>query len=330
MKKVKWGVISTAKIGVQKVIPGMMKCPNAEIIAISSRKPEVAQQAADALGIKKAYGSYEALLEDPEVEAIYNPLPNHLHVPWTIKALQAGKHVLCEKPVALNSKEAARLVEASANYPHLKLMEAFMYRHTPQWTFAREKINDGSIGLLRNIHSIFSYYNADPGNIRNQSDIGGGGLMDIGCYCISLSRWLFGKEPERVSGIMEFDPVMKTDRLTSAILDFSTGTSLFTCSTQMMPYQRATLLGTEGAIEIEIPFNAPPDKPTRLWIYNSSGKEEVIFDATDQYMLQGTSFSQSILDNTPVYTPIDDALENMKVIDAVFASAAKNQWVDPG
>ncbi|MCU0405128.1 MAG: Gfo/Idh/MocA family oxidoreductase [Chitinophagaceae bacterium] len=327
MKKVKWGIISTAKIGVEKVIPGMMKCENAEVIAISSRNLENAQKAAVKLGIKKAYGSYEALLEDTEVEAVYNPLPNHLHVPWTIKALQAGKHVLCEKPIALNASEAALLLETSAAFPHLKLMEAFMYRHTPQWKFAKQKIADGSIGQLRNIHSLFSYYNADPNNIRNKSDIGGGGLMDIGCYCISLSRWLFGQEPARVSAVMEPDPVMMTDRLASGILDFSTGTALFTCSTQMMPFQRATILGTEGAIEIEIPFNAPPDKPTRLWMYTKKGREEVVFEAVDQYTLQGESFSRSILEDTPVYTPIEDAIGNMKVMDAFRASAGNNQWV---
>jgi predicted dehydrogenase len=327
MKKVKWGVISTAKIGVEKVIPGLMKCENAEVIAISSRHAANARKAADRLGIPKAYNSYEALLQDPEVEAIYNPLPNHLHVPWTIKALQAGKHVLCEKPIALNAAEAALLLDTSAQYPQLKLMEAFMYRHHPQWKFARQKIAEGSIGQLRNIHSIFSYYNADPNNIRNQSDIGGGGLMDIGCYCISLSRWLFDKEPARVSALMEFDPVMKTDRLASAILDYSSGSSLFTCSTQMVPFQRVTILGTEGGIEIEIPFNAPPDRPTRLWMFSKQGREEVMFDIVDQYTLQGTSFSQSILEDTPVYTPIEDAVRNMQVIDAMLVSVANNQWV---
>jgi predicted dehydrogenase len=327
MKRVKWGIISTAKIGVEKVIPGMMKSENVEVVAISSRSIETAQLFADKLGIQKAYGSYEALLQDPEVEAIYNPLPNHLHVPWTIKALQAGKHVLCEKPVALNAAEASLLLEAKAQFPHLKLMEAFMYRHTPQWRFAKQKIADGSIGQLRNIHSIFTYFNTDPKNIRNQSDIGGGGLMDIGCYCISLSRWLFEQEPVRVSATIEFDPVMKTDRLASGILEFSGGTGLFTCSTQLAPFQHATILGTEGFVEIEIPFNAPTDRPTRVWLTTKQGKEEVVFDAMDQYALQGASFSQSLLDDTPVYTPIEDAISNMKVIDAMFESASGNQWV---
>ncbi len=327
MKKVKWGVISTAKIGVEKVIPGMMKAANVEVVAIASRNLSAAQDAANKLGISKAYGSYEALLNDEEVEAIYNPLPNHLHVPWTIKAMQAGKHVLCEKPIALNATEASQLLVTAAQFPHLKLMEAFMYRHTPQWTFAKQQIDAGSIGQLRNIHSIFSYFNADPNNIRNQPDIGGGGLMDIGCYCISLSRWLFAHEPTRVSALIDIDPVMKTDRLASGMLDFATGSSLFTCSTQMMPFQRATILGTSGAIEIEIPFNTPADNAARIWMYSKAGKEEISFDAVDQYMLQGASFSQSILDDTPVSTPITDAIANMKVIDAMFESACRNEWV---
>ncbi|HSC52231.1 MAG TPA: Gfo/Idh/MocA family oxidoreductase [Phnomibacter sp.] len=331
MKKVKWGVLSTAKIGIQKVIPGMMKCENLEVVGIASRQIGSAQTAADALGIARAYGSYEALLEDETIDAIYNPLPNHLHVPWTIKALQAGKHVLCEKPIALHAEEAKLLQQTAAQFPKLKLMEAFMYRHQPQWKYAHQKIKDGSIGKLRNIQSIFSYYNDDPQNIRNKADIGGGGLMDIGCYNISLSRWLFGKQPTKVSAQIEFDPVMQTDRLASAILDFSVdglpATSVFTCSTQMVPFQRATILGTTGAIEIEIPFNVPADKPSRLWVYTAKGKEEVSFDAVDQYTLQGTSFSQSILDDSPVYTSIDDAVENMQVLDAIFASAKNQQWV---
>lgn len=327
MRKIKWGIISTAKIGIQKVIPGMKKCDNAEVVAIASRQPEAARDAAGKLGIPKYYGSYEALLADPEIEAVYNPLPNHLHVPYTIKALQAGKHVLCEKPIAMNAAEAMQLLDVRDAHPHLKLMEAFMYRHHPQWKYAKQKVADGSIGQLKNIHSVFSYFNADPGNIRNKPDIGGGGLMDIGCYCISLSRWLFGCEPQRVSASIEMDPVLNTDRQASAILDFGSGTSLFTCSTQMQPYQRVTILGTEGSIEIEIPFNAPPDLPTRLWFSHRQNREEVVFDVCDQYTLQCHSFSQSVMDNTVVYTPIEDAISNMQVIEAVFDSAASSKWV---
>ena len=328
MKKVKWGILSTAKIALEKGVPGMLKCPNSEVIAIGSRNEANARKAAERFGIGRFYGSYEELLSDPLVEAVYNPLPNHLHLPWTIRALQAGKHVLCEKPIALNAAEALQLKGASEQFPNLKLMEAFMYRHSPQWQFTLQKLKEGAIGELRNIHSIFTYFNTDPNNIRNQKEIGGGGLMDIGCYCISLSRWLFGRQPARVMSLMEFDPVMHTDRLTSALLDFGNGTSLFTCGTQLAPFQRTTILGTHGAIEIEIPFNAPPDRPTRLWTYSKQGRNEISFETHDQYTLQCQSFSQSILDGAPVFTPIDDAVGNMKVIEAVVDSAHKNQWVE--
>ncbi len=327
MKKIKWGILSTANIGQKHVIPALQQCENAAVIAIASRSLTKAQEVGKKLNIPKAYGSYEDLLADPEVEAIYNPLPNHLHVPLTIKALHAGKHVLCEKPIAMDANEAAFLQEVANQYPKLKLMEGFMYRHYPLWKFVKDQIAAGFIGELRNIHSVFSYFNADPDNVRNQSDIGGGGLMDVGCYPISLSRWLFDTEPLHVSANIELDPLMETDRLASGMLQFKTGVSLFTCSTQMVPFQRAIILGTTGGIEVDIPFNAPSEKPTRLLMFNNGGKEEVIFDPINPYILQGTSFSQSILEDTPVFTPIEDAVNNMKVIDALFASAAKGERV---
>lgn len=326
-KKVRWGILSTAKIGMTKVIPAMQKGEYCEVSAISSRDLSKAKEAASKLGIQKAFGSYEELLADPKIEAIYNPLPNHLHVHWSIKALQAGKHVLCEKPIGLNTNDAEQLLSASKRYPHLKIMEAFMYRLHPQWKKARALINEGNIGDLRTIHSVFSYYNVDINNIRNKSDIGGGGLMDIGCYCISLSRFLFEEEPNRVVGTIEYDPVMETDRLTSGILMFSRGTSTFTCSTQLIPYQRVNIFGTKGRIEIEIPFNAPPDKPTRLWLTTTEGSEEFTFDICDQYTIQADAFSKAVMENTPVPTPLEDALKNMKIIDAIVESSAKSIWI---
>src|SRR5262245_39611191 len=254
MPKVRWGVLSTANIGTQKVLPAMQRGQYCEIAAIASRDLAKAQAAAARLGIPKAYGSYEELLADPEIDAVYNPMPNHLHVPWSIKALEAGKHVLCEKPIALSSAQAQELVDAAKQYPALKVMEAFMYRHHPQWQRTKAIVSVGGIGSLRTIHSFFSYYNDDPTNIRNQSDIGGGGLMDIGCYNISLSRFIFGGEPQRVCGIVEYDPQLKTDRLASGMLDFGTGTATFTCSTQLANYQRVHIFGDKGRIEIEIPF----------------------------------------------------------------------------
>jgi len=326
--KIRWGILSTARIGVVKVIPAMQKGQLCEINAIASRDLSKAKDAATKLNIKRAYGSYEELLTDPEIDAIYNPLPNHLHVPWSLKALEAGKHVLCEKPIGLSTQEAQQLLIVSKKFPHLKVMEAFMYRLHPQWLKAKSLVSNGAIGEVRTIHSVFSYYNVDANNIRNKSDIGGGGgLMDIGCYCISLSRFIFESEPVRAVGIMEFDPIMKTDRLASGMLEFSKGTSTFTCATQLIPYQRVNIFGTKGRIEIEIPFNAPPDKPTKLWLTTSEGTEEFIFEACDQYTLQGDAFSKAIVENTAVPTPLEDAVANIKVIDAILESATKNSWI---
>lgn len=329
MRKVRWGQISTADIGLKKVLPGMKSSEHAELVGICSRNLAAAQAAAAALGIPKAYGSYEEMLADPEIEAVYNPLPNHLHVPWSIKALEAGKHVLCEKPIALTADEAQTLVDAGKRFPKLKLMEAFMYRHHPQWQKATELVAQGTIGQLRTIQSFFSYFNDDPTNIRNMADIGGGGLMDIGCYNISLSRHIFNSEPQRVVGIVEYDPKLKTDRLASGILDFGSGTATFTCSTQLSSYQRVNIFGTEGRIEIEIPFNAPPDRPCKMWVQTDGGIEEITLPTTDQYMVQGELMSVAIINDSPVPTPIEDAVANMRVIEAIVASSRDGAWVKP-
>ena len=233
MAKISWGVLSTANIGTEKVIPAMQKGKYSKISAIASRRQAKAEQAAQALGIPKAYGSYEALLDDPEIDAVYIPLPNHLHVEWAVKSLKAGKHVLCEKPVALNFEQAEYLSRKIKEFPELKIMEAFMYRFHPRWQTVKKLIADGTIGTVKHIYSIFSFYEDDPAHICNQPELGGGGLLDVGCYCISLARFIFNKEPVRVMGCMEHDPNMKIDRLVSAILDFEDGTSTFTCSTQL-------------------------------------------------------------------------------------------------
>jgi predicted dehydrogenase len=326
MSKIRWGVLSTANIGVAKVLPAMQRGALCEVTAIASRDLSKAQAAATRLGIPKAYGSYEELLADPEVDAIYNPLPNHLHVPWSIKAIEAGKHVLCEKPIALTTAEAQTMADAARQHPQLKVMEAFMYRHHPQWQRARQIVHDGGLGTLRTIQSIFSYYNTDPTNVRNQADIGGGGLMDIGCYNISLSRFIFDAEPQRVCGIIEYDPQFKTDRLASGMLDFGRGTATFTCSTQLAGYQRVHIFGDKGRIEIEIPFNAPPDRPCKIWHQHDDTIDEIVFDICDQYTLQGDALARAILDNTPVPTPIEDAVANMAVIEALVRSAKSGTW----
>src|SRR5580693_3860539 len=254
MTKVRWGILSTAKIAVTKVIPGMQKGVWSEVTAIASRDRDRAEDAARTLGIPKSYGSYEELLADPEIEAVYNPLPNQLHVPWTIKAAEAGKHVLCEKPLGLNANDARALLSAR-DRAGVKIGEAFMVRTHPQWVRTREIIESGRIGTLRSVMGFFSYFNRDPANIRNMLECGGGGLMDIGCYPITSSRFVFREEPVRVMGLIERDPEWKIDRLASAILDFPSGQSIFTCSTQLVPYQRMQFFGTQGRVEVEIPFN---------------------------------------------------------------------------
>ena len=329
MKKLNWGILSTAKIGIEKVIPAMQQGKLSEIVAIASRTHESAREAAKNLKIPKAFGSYQDLLDDTSIDAVYIPLPNHMHVPWTIKALAANKHVLCEKPIALTATEAKELLKETEKFPHLKVMEAFMYRHHPQWIRALELINGGGIGKVKTVHSFFSYYNDDPENIRNMVDIGGGGLMDIGCYCISLARLIFDEEPQRVFGKIEYDPGFETDRICSGILDFVQGTSTFTCSTQLVPYQRVNVFGTKGRIEIEIPFNAPPDTPCKMLFQNNEIIEEIEIKICDQYTIQGDLFSLSVLKNEKVPTPIEDAVENMKVLEAVIQSAEKEEWCTP-
>ncbi|HKR13942.1 MAG TPA: Gfo/Idh/MocA family oxidoreductase [Pyrinomonadaceae bacterium] len=319
--KVRWGILSTANIALKKVAPAMQRSSWCEIVAIASRDLTRAKEAAGALNIPNAYGSYEELLADETVEAVYNPLPNHLHVPWTIKAAAAGKHVLCEKPIALDAAEARTLVVAR-DRTGVRIQEAFMVKTHPQWLETRKLIQSGRIGTLRSITGSFSYFNSDPANIRNQLDLGGGALMDIGCYPITISRFMFDAEPRRVLGLIERDPVSGTDTLTTGVLDFPNGHATFTCSTRLAPYQRMIFFGAEGRIEVLIPFNAPNDTPTRILL-----NEQVIdLPICDQYEIQGSLFSQAIRENREQPIPLEDAVANMIVIDAVFRSAKLGQW----
>ncbi|MGH9721130.1 MAG: Gfo/Idh/MocA family protein [Bryobacteraceae bacterium] len=333
MRKIRWGVLGVARIAREKVIPAMQQGEWSEVAGIASRDLQKARQAAASLGIPKAYGSYEDLIADPAIEAVYNPLPNHLHVPVSIRCAEAGKHVLCEKPIALTVAETRELI-AARDRTGVKIGEAFMARSHPQWLKARDLARSGRIGELRLITASFSYFNRDPHNIRNIAEWGGGALMDIGCYPITLSRMVFGEEPSRVVGLLERDPEMKTDRLSSALLEYPSGQCVFSCSTQLVPYQRIQILGTKGRIELEIPFNAPPDRPTRLFVDDGSSLsgagitvEEIA--TCNQYTIQGDLFSRAVLENGPVPTPLEDAVKNMAVIEALFHSARTNQWVSP-
>ncbi len=328
---VNWGVLSTAKIGTEKVIPAMQRGTLSRIAAIASRDQATAERAAARLGIPRAHGSYEALLADPDIQAIYNPLPNHLHVPWTIRAMEAGKHVLCEKPIALSAAETEQLLAARARTGRI-VAEAFMVRHTPWWQRARALAQDGTLGEVRAIQTFFSYFLDDPSNVRNQSDIGGGGLFDIGCYAINTARYMFGAEPVRVASSIDRDPVMRIDRLTSALLEFPGARHLtFTCATQLAPHQRVTVVGTRARLELLIPFNAPVASPCRIVIDDGSdlagGHARVeSFAVADQYTLQGDAFSRAVLGQQALDWPIEDAVANMRVIDAVFRAAETSTW----
>jgi predicted dehydrogenase len=329
MKKVTWGVISTAKIGLKRVLPGMQKSELLEIRAIASRSAKAAREAADALGIPKAYGSYEELLADAQIEAVYNPLPNHLHVPLTLQAAAAGKHVLCEKPIALSAAEAERLRTVAGK---VLIMEAFMVRFHPQWLRARELVRQGQIGTLRAVQMFFSYFNDDPVNIRNMAAIGGGALYDIGCYPIVAGRFFFEAEPRRAIALVDRDPAFGTDRLTSALIDFGAGRHLdFTVSTQCVPFQRMQICGSKGRIEMQIPVNAPQGAKTVLFLDDggaldgSSVRVETV-PPSDQYMLQGEAFSRAIRGEIELPYGVEDAVRNMRIIDALFRSEKSARW----
>jgi predicted dehydrogenase len=325
MRKIRWGVLGAAKIATVKVIPAMQKSELCEIGAIASRDAAKAETAARDLGIARAYGSYEELLADPEIDAIYNPLPNHLHMPWSIRAAEAGKHVLCEKPLGLNAAEVRALM-AARDRAGVVVGEAFMIQTHPQWVRAVELARNGRIGEMRGVVANFGYTNRDPRNVRNVLEWGGGALMDIGCYPIKASRMAFGEEPVGVFGTIVRDAEFGTDILTSAVLEFPSGHCVFTCGTQIVPSQSVQLLGTKGRIDLVIPFNAPPNRPARIRIDDGTditGVNVVTeeFNSCDQYTLQGDAFARAILEGGQPPVPLEDSLKNMAVIDALFRSA---------
>ena len=334
-RKVKWGVLSTASIATRRVIPAMQKCEFAEIAAISSRSlPTAKKRRPQTLRFRRLMVRMRNSLADPEIEAIYNPLPNHLHAEWTLKAARSGKHVLCEKPIALNAAETRKLLEAR-DESGVKIGEAFMVRTHPQWLRTQELVRSGRIGKLHSAAGLFSYFNINPQDVRNVAQFGGGALLDIGCYTIKTTRFIFGEEPVRVIGCIERDPSFKTDRLTSAILEYPSGQCIFSVSTQMVYYQKMQFFGTEGRIDVEIPFNAPTDKPTRIFIDNGKdlyANASAVIETVpicNQFTIQGDLFSKAVLENTEVPNPLEDAFCNMAVIDAVFRSAETGKWEVP-
>lgn len=330
MKTLNWGGLSTAEIGVKKVIPPMQSAEHCRVLGIASRNGDRARVEAERLGIPRTYDSYEALLADPEIDAVYIPLPNHLHVEWTIKAAEAGKHVLCEKPIALTTEEAQKLI-AVRDRTGVYIQEAFMVRTHPQWLAVRDIIGNGGLGRLQSIQGFFSYHQLDAKNIRNILEYGGGGLLDIGCYPINTSRYVLGAEPSRVSALIDWDPTMGIDRLGSVMMDFSGVQASFVYGTQLMPHQTMRFFGDAGRLEVEIPFNAPNDRPCRILRYHGSNQEpEVLsFDTCDQYGVAGTAFSRSILEGTAQPIPLEDTIANMRVIDACFRAGRTGNWERP-
>jgi len=332
-EKVRWGILGVAAIAVRRVIPAMQRGQRCEIAAIASRDRTKAEEAARNLGIPKAYGSYDELLADPDIDAVYNPLPNHLHVPWSIRAAEAGKHVLCEKPIGLTADEARRLLE-TRDRTGVKIAEAFMVRCHPRWLRVRELIAAGRIGQLRAIHIALGYFNRDPQNVRNIANYGGGALLDLGCYAVTLSRFLFREEPLRVSGLVERDPQLGTDRLTSAIVEFPSGRSLFTCSTQLSYFQSMELHGATGTMQLDKLINPPTDAPSRIVIYDGPERfnTDPVVEAIpvcNQFTIQSDLFSKAVLEDGEVPVPLEDSVRNMAAIDAIFRSAASGNWETP-
>ena len=340
-QKIRWGVLGVARIAREKVIPATQCSEYSQVTAIASRDLSKAQTAAAELGIAKAYGSYEALLADPDIDAVYNPLPNHLHVPWSVRAAEAGKHVLCEKPIGLNAAEAEQLL-ATRDSTGVKIQEAFMVHTHPQWTGAIDLIGRGRIGEVHAVVGAFSFLLTDPENVRTVAAYGGGGLLDLGCYLVHTARWMFGREPERVVGAIERDSDTGIDRIASMVLDFGSGGlpssdaghAIGTCSMYQAPYQRVQVLGTKGRIEIEIPFNAPPDRPCRIFVGDGTdptgvAAETIEFDTCNQYTIQADRFSRAVLDDADVPLPLEDSVKNMRVLDALVRSAESGRWERP-
>ncbi|MGQ0649472.1 MAG: Gfo/Idh/MocA family protein [Gemmatimonadaceae bacterium] len=333
VRPVRWGVLGAANIAVKTVIPAMQGSPLTPVLAVASRTLEKAAAVARQLDIARAYGSYEELLADPDIDAIYNPLPNHLHVPWSVKAADAGKHVLCEKPIALSAAQARELL-AARDRNGVVIGEAFMVRAHPRWHRVKALVDSGRIGELRLILGHFSYYRRDPDDVRSHVEWGGGVLLDIGCYPITLSRWLFDAEPHEVIGVIERDPDMTIDRLTSGLLTFASGQASFTCGGQLVLHQRMEILGTRGRIDVDIPFNAPVDRPTRIRIddgrdLTGGGIETIDVPPANQYTLQGEQFARAVRGLGDVPVTVEDAIGNMAVIDALFRSAETGRWERP-
>lgn len=326
-KRWRWGVLSTANIGRTRFIPALQSMPNVEVVAVASRNLQAAEVFAQECGIPRAYGSYQELLEQPDIDILYNPTPNHLHVPLSIQALEHGKHVLCEKPIALTTGELEQLVQAQQQYPLARVMEGFMYRFHPQWRYICALIRDQIIGEITHVHSIFTYFNDDPQNVRNQDDLGGGGLLDIGCYCVDVAKMIFNGNPKSAQSHIDYDSNFGTDRLTTGLLEFERGTATLVCSTQTFPFQQVCIHGTQGRIEVDIPFNSASDEELRsIRIITQNGVEEKTFDQANAYALMAQEMQQAIEEQKPLPITLEDSMETMAIIDRLFCPNNDDSW----
>ena len=327
MDKVRFGVLGVSGHFIKRIVVPMMKSETAQVYGIASRNLEKAQQTAERYSIPMAYGSYEALLEDPAIDAVFIPLPNHMHRDWIFKCIDAGKHVLCEKPLTMNAAETMEVMD-HAKGKGLNVMEAFMIRFHPKWQKAKSVIDNGYIGKVTHIHSVFSYNNQDPANIRNIREYGGGSLLDIGCYAINTARFILGRTPSRVISLIDEHPEYGTDMTTSAILDFDGPRSLFTVSTATFPQQEVKIFGTEGTVTVTIPFNDISEIKGRILFENREAVKQIKFEPTNQYKLMFEAFANNIRGGLPAPISLEDSLANMRTIDAVFKSAETGAWVD--
>lgn len=328
--KLNWGVLGAAKIAIEKVIPAMASSDQYQVYGIASRDPAKAKATADRLNIPKAFGSYEEMIADPDIHVIYNPLPNHLHVEYTLKCIEAGKHVLCEKPIALNSADVKKLIAARNKY-QVKVGEAFMVKTHPQWIKARKLVQEGALGKVKLVQGCFSYFNNDPDNIRNIEAYGGGAMWDIGCYPVMTSRFVLREEPLKVMALMEFDDAFDTDILSSVIIQFPSAQAVFSVGTQIVRYQRMHFFGEGKRLEVMVPFNAPNDKSCHLIIDEGDifqeNVEKISIHLCDQYAIQAEAFTKAIKENIKEPVSLEEALANTLVLEAIFKSAKEGRWI---
>lgn len=325
MEKLRLGILGVSNHFIKRMVLPIIQLPEVEMVAIASRSMDKAESAAKEFGIHRAYGSYEDLIKDSKVDAVYIPLPNHMHAEWIEKSINAGKHVLCEKPLCMNAEEARRLVQL-ANEKGKYLMEAFMYKFHPQWQFVYDHIRTNNIGKINYIHTSFSYNNPSETNIRNILECGGGGMRDIGCYAISVPRYILQREPSKIMCQMSYHPKFKTDVMSTAILDFDGAKATFQVSTNSDAFQKVDIVGTAGSITVNLPFNAFTDVPAVVTVNTAIGKREVKFDIADQYGLMVKDFARAILTDTELTFSSEDAVLNQKVLDAAISSASSGIW----